>query len=191
VRILETRKEDSTMDRVPSNQDEYRRFLAELRRRIGNARITTSRSVNSELVLLYWDIGRGIMERQERLGWGESVVEMLSRDLLRAFPGVRGFSARNLWDMRRFYETYGRGPILQQAVAELRKASLTKKIRDLPRPTCEFLRQAVAEIPWGHHRIDAAERRILLIRGGRVIKSESEPDTIQSKECVHRRRKNV
>jgi len=52
--------------------------------------------VNRDLILLYWDIGRGIVERQEKLGWGQSVVEMLSRDVKKAFPAARGFSADNL-----------------------------------------------------------------------------------------------
>lgn len=141
------------MDRLPANQEEYGRFLAELKQRIGSARITASRSVNKEMILLYWDIGRGIMERQERLGWGESVVERLSHDLVKAFPEVRGFSARNLWDMRRFYEAYGRPSILQQAVAELRNMLPVQAMRGLPESPAEFLRQAVAEIPWGQHLV--------------------------------------
>jgi hypothetical protein len=99
----------------------------------------------------YWDIGRGILEKQERLGWGESVVEKLSVDLSQAFPGMRGFSARNLWEMRRFYGAYSEGPILQQAVAELRNTLPDKAMRGLPASATEILRQAVAEIPWGQH----------------------------------------
>jgi hypothetical protein len=57
---------------------------------------------NQNLILLYWDIGRGIVEKQEALGWGESVVELLSRDLQKAFPGLTD-SLQNLWRMRQFY----------------------------------------------------------------------------------------
>lgn len=53
-----------------------------------------------------WEIGRAVVERQEEAGWGKSVVEALARDLCREFTGVTGFSARNLWDMRRFYAAY-------------------------------------------------------------------------------------
>jgi hypothetical protein len=75
--------------------------------------------VNRDLILLYWDIGRGIVEKQETLGWGESVVEMLAKDLQKAFPGMRGFSTANLRAMRRFYLEYGRDSILQQLAEEL------------------------------------------------------------------------
>lgn len=76
---------------------EYTQFLGELKQRIALARLNAARAVNQNLILLYWDIGRGIVEKQEELGWGESVVELLSRDLQQAFPGLTGFSAFNLW----------------------------------------------------------------------------------------------
>jgi hypothetical protein len=59
-----------------------------------------------ELILLYWDIGRRIVEKQEKLGWGKSVVETLSRDLKAEFPGLLRFSANNLWLMRQFFSEY-------------------------------------------------------------------------------------
>ena len=120
---------------------DYPVFLAALKERILTARTSAARAVNSELVLLYWDIGRGIVEKQRTSGWGNAVVEALARDLLVEFPEMRGFSARNLWDMRRLFEAYGNIEFLRQAVAEL------KAIRDQE----QFLRQLVAEIPWGHH----------------------------------------
>lgn len=140
---------------------EYRTFLGEMRERIDGARLRAARSVNHELVLLYWDIGKGIVEKQRRLGWGDGVVERLSRDLSKYYPGTFGFSARNLWDMRRFYEAWAKPAILRQAVAELEKPSGKDLIRGkqakkkavktrVPRPS-EILRQAVAEIPWSHH----------------------------------------
>ena len=66
---------------------EYAEFVTELKARIQSARIFAARAVNRDLILLYWDIGRGIVEKQEELGWDESVVELLSRDLQQAFPG--------------------------------------------------------------------------------------------------------
>ncbi len=74
--------------------------------------------MNRELILLYWDIGQAILDRQALLGWGKSVVEQLSRDLQSGLPGVQGFSARNLWDMRRFYEAYSQPEVLRQLVAQ-------------------------------------------------------------------------
>ncbi len=163
--------------KLPSTR-EYAQFVTELKQRIASARLHAARAVNQDLVLLYWDIGRGILERQEKLGWGQSVVEMLAHDLQKAFPGISGFSARNLWDMRRFYSVYCDPQILRQAVAEFGKLKRTKK---MPEPMAEigtgaaqvtppeFLRQAVAEIPWGHHlqilnKVEAPAARLFYLR---------------------------
>jgi predicted nuclease of restriction endonuclease-like (RecB) superfamily len=64
------------------------------------------KAVNKELVDLYWDIGRMIVERQDVEGWGKAVVEQLAADLRMEFPGVGGFSASNLWRMKAFFEAY-------------------------------------------------------------------------------------
>ncbi len=140
---------------------EYKELLTTMRERIDAARVQAARAVNHELVLLYWDIGKGIMEKQRKLGWGDGVVERLSRDLNKHYPGTFGFSSRNLWDMRRFYEAWAAAPILRQAVAELEKPSRKeiitgKRAGKNPAKTrnskpIEILRQAVAEIPWSHH----------------------------------------
>ena len=134
----------------------YATFLKELKTRIATAHVAAARAVNRELILLYWDIGRGIVEKQEAEGWGEAVVERLARDLRRAFPDMRGFSAQNLWAMRRVYLEYARDPILQQLVEELargkRQRLLQKRAGSAPsRDAAPFLQQLVEEIPWGHH----------------------------------------
>ncbi|MGB7947621.1 MAG: DUF1016 N-terminal domain-containing protein, partial [Candidatus Binatia bacterium] len=98
---------------------EYVEFVTELKQRIVSARLSAARAVNRDLVLLYWDIGKGIIEKQASMGWGDSVVEALANDLQKAFPATSGFSARNLWDMRRFYSAYSDAQFLRQAVAEL------------------------------------------------------------------------
>ncbi len=73
--------------RSTAPEADYARFVGELNARIAAARTAASRSVNRELILLYWDIGKAIVERQKRLGWGESVVDSLAQDLRDAFPG--------------------------------------------------------------------------------------------------------
>jgi hypothetical protein len=98
---------------------DYAAFVAELKARIQSALISEARAVNRDLILLYWDIGRGIVEKQAALGWGESVIEQLAKDLQKAFPGMRGFSTANLWAMRRVYMECGRDPIIQQLAEEL------------------------------------------------------------------------
>ncbi|HEX6964553.1 MAG TPA: DUF1016 N-terminal domain-containing protein [Gemmatimonadaceae bacterium] len=98
----------------------YAAVLAHLKARIRAAQLQASVTVNRELMALYWDIGREIVERQERDGWGSAVIERLSVDLQREFPGQTGFSLRNLRYARSFYLAYARGSaILQQAAADL------------------------------------------------------------------------
>ncbi len=120
---------------------DYPAFLAALKERILHARTTAARAVNRELALLYWDIGRAIVEKQQLLGWGESVIDRLSADLQDAFPRTTGFSPRNLRDMKRFYLAYSDDSIWRQPVAKL----------DESPATTDFLRQLVAQIPWGQH----------------------------------------
>lgn len=136
---------------------EYRQFIEDLKTRVTAARISAARAVNRDLILLYWDIGRGIVDRQQTLGWGESVVEMVSADLRRAFPQMKGFSPRNLRSVKQFYLAYSDPSIWLQAVAILSKAGKYPEIWRQPAAKLTegkvigFLQQLVAEIPWGHN----------------------------------------
>jgi len=100
-------------------EGDYPALLAEVKARIQSAQYTALRAVNKELVELYWDIGRLIVERQQRSGWGKSVVERLSADLRVTFPGISGFSTQNLWYMRQFFHEYSSVPKLQPLVGEI------------------------------------------------------------------------
>jgi predicted nuclease of restriction endonuclease-like (RecB) superfamily len=148
-------------------QPGYPAFLAAMKERILQARTSAARAVNRDLVLLYWDIGRAIVEKQAEHKWGDAVVEQLARDLQEAFPSVTGFAARSLWNMRRLYSAYAAGPFLQQAAAELRVDMRAAPF--LPQSVAEIssshggsapeeafgdaasVRALVAEVPWGHN----------------------------------------
>jgi len=99
--------------------NEYIKFLNEIKSCIVTARIQAIRSVNKELIKLYWDIGRTIVERQKKYKWGDAVVEKLANDLKEDFKTTFGFSAQNLWYMRQFYLEYKDDSVLQQLVGEL------------------------------------------------------------------------
>jgi predicted nuclease of restriction endonuclease-like (RecB) superfamily len=105
-------------------EKKYTKFAKTVKERILSSRIAVAHSVNRELISLYWEIGKLIVEKQDESGWGKAVVDTLSKDLQKEFPSVTGFSSRNLWDMKRLYEQYCKH---------------------------EHLRQLVAEIPWGHN----------------------------------------
>jgi len=84
-------------DILPSD---YEAFLQSIKTQVQQAQLRALAAVNKELILLYWHIGRGILERQEKQGWGTRVIEQLSRDLHAAFPQIKGFSLRNPHGLR-------------------------------------------------------------------------------------------
>lgn len=98
---------------------EYLNFKNEITARIRSAQYEALKAVNKEMIALYWEVGKRITEQQMTLGWGKSVVENLSRDIQKEFPGIQGFGVRNMWDMARFYTEYQSNEILQPLVAEI------------------------------------------------------------------------
>lgn len=112
--------------RLTAPPEGYADWLAELKTRIHDARQRATLAVNRELVMLYWRMGRDILARQARQGWGAKVIERLSQDLLAAFPEMKGFSPRNLKYMRAFAEAW---------------------------PDAEFVQQVAAQLPWFHNVI--------------------------------------
>lgn len=117
----------------PGEATGYGELLEELKARISAAQARAALAVNRELVLLYWQIGRRILERQAEEGWGAKVIDRLAVDLRRAFPDVSGFSARNLKYMRAFAEAYPQEPFVQQPVAQIpwgHNTTLLDRVKD-------------------------------------------------------------
>ena len=104
---------------TPFLSPEYLDFRNEITSRIRSAQYEALKAVNKEMIALYWEIGRRITEQQAALGWGKSVVENLSRDIQKEFPGIKGFGVSNMWDMARFYSEYRSNEILQPLVGEI------------------------------------------------------------------------
>jgi len=97
----------------------YPALFKEIKERIRSAQYEALKAVNKELVSLYWDIGRMIVERQKGTTWGKSIVKRLAKDLQAEFPGIRGFSEQNLWFMRQLFSTYYQNERLQPLVREI------------------------------------------------------------------------
>lgn len=119
-----------SLSKKPEGYDE---FVGELKERIGRAQLEAAQAVGRSLVLLYWGIGKSILERQERLGWGAKVVDRLATDLRRSFPEVRGFSVRNLKYMRGLAEAWPDEAIVQQLLHKLpwfHLCTLLDKVKD-------------------------------------------------------------
>ena len=113
------------MDIKKIHKAEYVEWLQSLKAKIKTAQLKAAISANQEVILLYWEFGKEIYEKQEKLGWGNSVVDSLEKDLKAEFPNVKGFSRRNLFYMKQFYVFY--------------------------RLDFEVVQQRVAQIPWGHN----------------------------------------
>ncbi len=100
-------------------KSDYQAFVKEIKEKIRESQYKALKAVNRELISLNWDIGRAIVEKQEELGWGKSVVETLSKDLQNEFPGIQGYSSHNLWRMRKFYLAYQGNEKLAPLVQEI------------------------------------------------------------------------
>ena len=98
---------------------DYAAILDDLKQRIQQERLRTVMAANAAMVLLYWDIGRTILERQDREGWGARVIDRLSTDLREAFPDMQGLSPRNLKYMRAFAAAWPDRAIVQQLAAQI------------------------------------------------------------------------
>ena len=128
-----------------STTTNYRAFLTDLKERVRRAQLSASLSVNRELILLYWGIGRDILARQASQGWGSKVVKQLSHDLRVAFPEMKGFSERNLLFMRRLAETYPDEAIVKRRVSLLpwgHNIRLMQKVKD-PDQRLWYLQQSL------------------------------------------------
>ncbi len=101
------------------NNSEYVKFVVEIKERIKQAQYDALKTVNNQLISLCWDIGKMIVEKQKQFNWGKSIVENLSLELQNEFPGIKGFSAPNLWRMRNFFINYSDNLILAPLVREI------------------------------------------------------------------------
>ncbi len=137
------------MKAVAALPSDYPQLLEALKARVRQAQLKAALAANREMIRLYWDVGALIVDRQQNEGWGRAVIERLARDVQLAFPGLQGFSPRNIWRMRAFYLAYTQGvTILAQPVPELARTNLPQPVADLKGAS---LPQVVAEIPWGHN----------------------------------------
>lgn len=131
---------------------DYKRTLELIKLEIQTARFQVVRTITKEHIELYWKIGKIILEKQKEQGWGKSVVEKISTDLQKDFPESSGYSARNLWDMRRFYSRYSSNEKLRQLVAEIpwgQNLLILTKIKD--DKEAEYYLKATKEYGWSRN----------------------------------------
>jgi predicted nuclease of restriction endonuclease-like (RecB) superfamily len=123
----------------------YQDLLARLKSQIRTAQVRAALAVNKELVLLYWGIGREILTRQDKEGWGAKVIERLAKDLRSEFPGMQGLSPRNLKYMRALAEAWPDEAIVQEPLAQLtwyHNLTLLEKVKS-PEERLWYAKQAI------------------------------------------------
>ena len=149
---------------------DYGAWLASLKQRIRGARQRAVLSANAEQIRLYHDIGRDILERQARDGWGAKVISRLSADLRAAFPDAKGFSTRNLMYMRDFAAAYPDSAIVQQSAAQLPWFHIVTLLTKLDTPALRdwYAREAVAQ-SWGRETLTQQIRSQLHLRQGAAV----------------------
>jgi len=125
---------------------DYAPLLADIKARVQAARIKAGLAANRELLALYWDLGRLILDRQKQEGWGAKVIDRLSADLQLEFPGQQGFSPRNLKYMRAFAGAWPEAVIVQQAGAQLTSATLSQAVTDSPTTSASIVQQPVRRL---------------------------------------------
>jgi predicted nuclease of restriction endonuclease-like (RecB) superfamily len=127
--------------------DDYGATLKAIKLRVQQERVHVVLAANSAMVLLYWDIGGLILERQSREGWGAKVIDRLARDLRMSFPDMQGFSSRNLLFMRRFAEEFPDAAIVKQLVSQLPWGHAIRLMQRVKEPDARewYMRQAISQ----------------------------------------------
>ena len=133
---------------LPKGYTEWRKGIIEL---IEKAKYQTSLRVNADLLSLYWHIGCDILEKQKREGWGAQVINQLSQDLMQRFPDDRGYSARNLREMKRFAESYPDFPFVQVSLAKLQGGTIWQASLAKLESHDGFIQVPLTQITWYHH----------------------------------------
>jgi predicted nuclease of restriction endonuclease-like (RecB) superfamily len=147
------------IDAAKFTSAEFKVWLTGLKSRIRQSQLKAAVRVNSELLRLYWSLGKDIVERKMEAGYGSRFFETLSRELRSEFPDMEGFSERNLAYTKKFYQFYASAEqILQQPVAKLPMTASTKAntntlvtVQNRQQPVDEFNEGIMFQIPWGHH----------------------------------------
>lgn len=150
--------------------DGYANLINELKTKITQARIRAHLSVNRELIMLYWDIGNKILERQKAEGWGAKVIEHIAMDLQSEFPEMTGFSARNLKYMQRFAREFEELQIVQQSAAQLpwfHICTIMDKV-DNAAERCWYIQKTI-ENGWSRNLLNLQIKTNLYERDGKAI----------------------
>ena len=148
----------------------YLKFIEEVKSEIQKQRISVVLNANSSMICLYWNIGRGILKKQEEEGWGAKIIDRMAKDLKDAFPEMSGFSPRNIKYMRKFAESWPDFEIVQRGVAQIpwrTNISLMDKLKD--EESRIWYAYKVIENGWSKTILDLQIESRLMERTGRSV----------------------
>lgn len=149
---------------------DYAGVLEDIKERIQSERLRVTLAANTAMILLYWDIGRIILERQEKEGWGAKVIDRLSHDLKSAFPDMKGFSPRNLKYMRTFSGSWSDREFVQRTIARIPWRSNIALLDKLKDPDMRlWYAQKTIENGWSREILDIHIENRLHERQGRAL----------------------
>ena len=155
--------------------DAYLKFIEEVKSEIQKQRISVVLNANSSMTCLYWNIGRGILKKQEEEGWGTKIIDRMAKDLKDAFPEMSGFSPRNIKYMRKFADSWPDFEIVQRVVAQIpwrTNISLMDKLKD--EESRIWYAYKVIENGWSKTILDLQIESRLMERSGRSVNNFSE-----------------
>lgn len=110
--------------------DEYKKFISILKEKVRSSQLKAAIKVNYELLDLYWNLGKEIVEKQKQYSWGDSFLKILSADLKKEFPDIKGFSPTNLKHIRYWFNFYNDLLMGLQAVTQI--SDIERKIKSIP-----------------------------------------------------------
>ena len=140
---------NESVEQLPNGYSEWKNNIEQL---IEISKLRSAINVNTDTLTLYWNIGNSILQKQQNEGWGKKIIEQLSKDLSNRFPNDRGYSERNLRNMKYFAQEYPDFPILQVPHAKLKGQAIWQAgLAKLEDSKQEFVQIPLAQITWYHH----------------------------------------
>ena len=147
---------EETKTRIVKSHDinldsDYVNWIHDVKQRYISTQIKAAVKVNTERLYFNWQLGRDLVERKAEEKWGKGIVEQLSLDLQNEFPDAKGFSARNLWNMKKWYLFYSSSDMFSEMAhtiadsMDLNSLKLQQPVAELEFPTI------FGFVPWGHH----------------------------------------
>lgn len=150
------------MNNIIKSDETYKKWICSLKTRYRNSQIQAAMSVNRDMLLFYWFLGRDITLIKAESRWGSKFVDALSTDLRKELPDVKGFSRTNIFYMIRFYRLYTNETI-PQVEGQFEFAEIIPQVGGQ-------IEDDIFRVPWGHHKLiidkckDDRDKAIFFVR---------------------------